>query len=113
MVKELDLKPIGQVNICSVSDADITVNKYLVNIVLANNVLIKNVEVCESEIGMQGHDLLIGMNIITLGDFAISNYNNKTRFSFRIPSSEDFNYVYEIKKQMIINKSHKKPKKKK
>lgn len=31
-------------------------------------------------------DLLIGMDIISEGDFAISTYEGKTSFSFRIPS---------------------------
>lgn len=30
--------------------------------------------------------MLIGMNVIVLGDFAISTFNGKTSFSFRIPS---------------------------
>jgi hypothetical protein len=30
-------------------------------------------------------DILIGMDIITLGDFAITNANHRTVVSFRIP----------------------------
>jgi hypothetical protein len=30
--------------------------------------------------------MLIGMDVINYGDFAISNYNGKTTFSFRMPS---------------------------
>jgi len=33
-------------------------------------------------------DLLIGMDIITLGDFSITKANNQTVFSYRIPSAE-------------------------
>ena len=40
-----------------------------------------------------GIDILIGMDIITLGDFVITNYNNKTVFSFRFPSSEVIDFV--------------------
>jgi len=32
-----------------------------------------------------GTDVLIGMDIIMIGDFAISNGNGKTLFSFAIP----------------------------
>ena len=45
-----------------------------------------------SKIGAQGIDVLIGMDIISKGDFAVSNYNGKTQFSFRLPSQEDVDY---------------------
>ena len=51
-----------------------------------------NLSVMDSEIGKQGIDVLIGMDIISLGDFAISNYESKTQFSFRIPSQEHVEY---------------------
>jgi hypothetical protein len=31
-------------------------------------------------------DILIGLDIITIGDFSITNHNGKTVVSFRIPS---------------------------
>jgi hypothetical protein len=34
-------------------------------------------------------DILIGMDIITMGDFLIQNYDRKTTFLFRFPSSKD------------------------
>lgn len=46
----------------------------------------------DSEIGKQGIDVLIGMDIISNGDFAISNYEGRTQFSFRIPSQEHIEY---------------------
>ena len=48
-----------------------------------------------SKIGAQGIDILIGMDIISKGDFAISNYNGKTQFSFRLPSQQDVDYKSE------------------
>ena len=38
-------------------------------------------------------DVLIGMDVITLGDFCVSNYNGVTVFSFRMPSKERTDYV--------------------
>ena len=43
-------------------------------------------------------DFLIGMDIITLGDFSVTNLNEKTTFSFRYPSCETINYVEEAKR---------------
>ena len=44
----------------------------------------------------QGVDVLIGMDIISLGDFAVSNYDSKLVFTFRVPSIKTTNYVAEV-----------------
>ena len=38
-------------------------------------------------------DFLIGMDIITLGDFAVTNMEERTTFSFRIPSAETIDFT--------------------
>ena len=43
-------------------------------------------------------DFLIGMDIITLGDFSVTNVDNATTFSFRYPSCETIDYVKQAKK---------------
>ena len=69
-----------------------TMNKYMVNLILNNEVRIMNLIVMDSEIGDQGIDVLIGMDIISIGDFAVSNFEGKTQFSFRMPSQEHVEY---------------------
>jgi len=64
---------------------------YVVNIGLPNHVQIPMVMVSEAE--LNGFDVLIGMDIITLGDFSITNVDGKTVFSFRVPSIETIDYV--------------------
>ena len=64
---------------------------YYVNLVLLNNVQIAGVRV--SQVKLIDSDVLIGMDIINRGDFAVSNRNGETRFSFRIPSVEKFDFV--------------------
>lgn len=91
LAQKLKLAPIGMQQIQTPSGVG-TVNKYQMHIVLNNEVIIPNVTVIDSEIGNQNIDILIGMDIITLGDFAISNFENKTQFSFRIPSQEHVDY---------------------
>lgn len=39
--------------------------------------------------------LRANMDIIKHGDFSITNINNKTTFSFRIPSTKEIDYVKE------------------
>ena len=40
--------------------------------------------------------MLIGMDVINRGDFCITNFENKTYMSFRVPSLERVDYVSEI-----------------
>lgn len=86
------------------------VNEYLVDVLLPNNVKVNNLVVCDSEIGAQGIGILIGMDVINLGDFSVSNYNQKTTFTFRIPSLKTTNYVMEINKQLSHGSKKKKKK---
>jgi hypothetical protein len=71
---------------------------YLVNIGLPNAVLFPGVRVTRGEL-VSGADMLIGMDIINRGDFAVTNYGGLTKFSFRVPSQEhiDFNTGVPIK----------------
>jgi len=96
VVQKLDLTSIGKRTIVTPSSST-TVNRYLVNIKLPNNVEIVNLEVCDSEIGKGGFDVLVGMDIITRGDFAVSNYSGKTVFTFRTPSLRRTDYVHEFR----------------
>lgn len=91
IVKELELTPTGMINVHTPSGVG-TMNKYMVNLILNNEVRIMNVVVMDSEIGNQGIDVLIGMDIISNGDFAVSNYEGRTQFSFRLPSQEHVEY---------------------
>ena len=64
---------------------------YLVNVGLPNRVAFSGVRVTKGDLA--SCDVLIGMDIISQGDFAVSNHQGKTTFSFRIPSVEETDYV--------------------
>lgn len=66
---------------------------YKIDVCLPNHLNVESVQVSESEIGSQGIDILIGMDIICLGDFAISNCDGNTIFTFRYPSIAETDYV--------------------
>ena len=38
-------------------------------------------------------DVLIGMDVIGAGDFAITNYRHKTTLTFRVPSKEALDFT--------------------
>jgi len=88
----LQLIPIGEAIVLTPLGESI-VEKYLVDIELSKGFTVTDVEVLSTEIGQQGLDLLIGMDIISLGDFSISNFNGKTQFSYRCPSREHIDYT--------------------
>ena len=60
-------------------------NTYLIALALPNGILIPEIEVagCAGNIGC---DILVGMDVISMGDFAICNVQGNTTFSFRVPS---------------------------
>ena len=95
VVDALELKPVGKTNITH-ANGKATVNVYFVNIILPNNVEVHSVKVTEGALGEEA-DVLIGMDIITLGDFAVTNFEGKTTFSFRVPSRECIDFVKEYK----------------
>jgi len=100
VVTELCLIPLGKKRMLTPS-GPLIVNTYQIDILLPNNVTVPDVVVCDSEIGAQGIGVLVGMDIINLGDFAVSNYNGKTAFSFRIPSQKRTDYVAELKRRKV------------
>lgn len=70
-------------------------NVYLINIYLPNKVVIPNIRVTECQDTSGTFGVIIGMDIIVLGDLAISNFQGKTTASFRIPSIATTDYVKE------------------
>lgn len=98
VVEQLGLIPFGLQNIRTPSGSA-TRSRYIIRLSLPNNVNIEDFPVTDSEIGLQGIGILIGMDVITLGDFSVSNHEQKTTFSFRIPSMSKIDYVQLIKGQ--------------
>ena len=95
LAKELKLEPVGEM-IAGTAGGEFKFNKYVISISLPNRLNIENVCIASGNLAPDV-DILIGMDIITLGDFAITNYNNKTVFSFRFPSTEVIDFVKDEK----------------
>lgn len=103
VVQQLDLIPTGKINI-QTAGGSIPSSTYLVNVSLPNHVVIQDIEVCDSEIGKQGLGMLVGMDIISRGDFVISAFGDKTTFSYRIPSKKKYDFVVESNMDNAITK---------
>lgn len=87
IVDSVGLSPTGIATTHGVHGSS-EVNKYIVDIGLPNRVCIQDVTVTQGAL-LNGYDVLIGMDIIMMGDFAISNPDGKTVFSFCIPSHKN------------------------
>jgi hypothetical protein len=70
------------------------VDRFLVNVRLPNGIAFSGIQVTKGNLG-DDIDVLIGMDIITAGDFAITNADGKTCMSFRIPSLKKIDYAEE------------------
>jgi len=87
VAKQLSLFPVDTANIAGVNSEGVA-QVSLVHIGLPNNVLIPSRRVTIAKIG-GGADMLIGMDIISLGDFILCNADHKTSFSFVMPPFPD------------------------
>jgi len=105
VVISLGLVPLGKQQMQTPSGPSVA-NTFQIDILLPNNVIVQDLVVCDSAIGALGIGALIGMDIINLGDFAVSNFDGKTVFTFRTPSQAKTNYVSDLRRQRIIGPTH-------
>lgn len=93
VVDELDIKPIGRTEVHHAQGTDES-PVFLVDIQLPMMVVIQSLAVTLGKLPT-GVDVLIGMDVIGTGDFAITNVGGLTTMSFRVPSQVKIDYVAE------------------
>jgi len=86
---ECGLKPTGMCKVKTAS-GETDAHTYFVSLYLPNRVCITNIRVTEAV--LSGADVLIGMDVIAQGDFAVTNHQGKTCMSFRMPSIETIDF---------------------
>jgi len=82
VVEKLALAPIDR-GIAYTVQGSYDTSIYLLDLMLPNRMLVKALRVSGGD--FDDCDMLIGMDVIRLGDFSVTNLRN-TVFSFRIPS---------------------------
>ena len=92
VVKECGLVPTGVADVTGVHGTQ-RANIYLINVYLPNRVVVEGVGAVETPSLPEVDDVLIGMDIIGMGDFAVSNFQGRTVFSFRMPSQEEVDFA--------------------
>ncbi|MCH8928231.1 MAG: hypothetical protein IIB39_05885 [Candidatus Marinimicrobia bacterium] len=73
---------------------------YFLNAVLRNNLHVPELEVVEVKT-ISGADVLIGMNLITMGDFVITSHNGETVFTYQTPSQGEIDFEVGNKNKAI------------
>ena len=101
VVQECSLKQITVAQVHGVGGIIKDCAVYLVGIMLPNRFGVTRVHVTEGDIAGDV-DVLIGMDIIALGDFAVTNHQGETAFSFRTPSKERIDFVKEHKNEQPV-----------
>ncbi len=101
VAESLGLKPIGVTEVFHAQGKSLT-NEYLVNVALPNGVVIGGVRVTEGVLAEC--EVLIGMDVIGMGDFAVtnSNANGGTTLSFCIPSAGEIDFVPRAREDEIL-----------
>ena len=83
---------------------------YIVDLYLPNKVVLKGQPVIDGLLA--GADVLVGMDVIGKGDFAVTHQGNGTCMTFQLPSSNHIDFVEAIN-QTKPRKGFRQPKKRK
>lgn len=100
----LKLVPPGVMRVTHAGGTDLR-NTYVINVLLPNRVLVTGIQAsdCHNTVGNFG--MIVGMDIISKGDLAITNFGGKTCMTFRIPSVERIDYVQEFNRRLFAGTS--------
>ncbi|MBU0607076.1 MAG: SEC-C domain-containing protein [Armatimonadetes bacterium] len=93
VVQQLGLAYTGM-RICHGANGSFNANTCLVSLLFrvpGNQVWIPQLTVSEAQLG--DLDVLVGMDVIGIGDFAVTNYGGRTTLTFRIPSMERLDFT--------------------
>lgn len=104
VAEKLGLQPTGKRDIRTGSGPEVW-NVYLVNIHLNNDIILFNAPVAACPDDESGFDLIVGMDILKRGDFAITNRDGITTMSFRSPSIETIDYEEELRQLQTPTRS--------
>jgi len=88
ITKRMGLNSCGEYDFISATGNN-TAPVYIFDVVFPKDKVIEQVEAVEIS-DDHAFDFLIGMNIISMGDMALTSVNGKAAFSFRMPPAEKY-----------------------
>lgn len=101
LVKQLGLQPTGKTRV-NTANGVVLQNTYTIDIGLPNSVKVQGIVANGCSDLPSDNEVLVGMDIIGLGDLSVTNYKGKTCMSFRIPSIHEIDYSLNTK--LIVNR---------
>jgi predicted aspartyl protease len=108
VVDALGLKQTGTADVHHADGVAVATPTYMINVRLPTGVDFNGV-IATLARGVAGGDILIGMDIIGLGDFAVNNVGGITSFSYRNPSIKKIDYVEEARQLKARTPAPKQP----
>lgn len=95
LAQDIGLIPTGKVQVTNTTTVELR-NSYLLNVFLPSKVLIQYLKIteCEDVLGSGDADMLIGMDVISMGDLAVTYENDNTVMSFIMPPINTIDYVH-------------------
>jgi len=99
VIDDCDLKPTSVIDV-QTAGKGFRSPVYLANLMLPNQVGFANFRVARATIA--DGDVLIGMDVMAIGDFAVTNKDGKTAFSFRVPSLECIDFTGKMKQESSV-----------
>jgi predicted aspartyl protease len=93
LAEKLGLIPISMTQVIGVNGVK-PCNVYLVDLFLPNHVAFRALEVTEGNLSGK-YRALIGMDILSGGDLALTSHDGKLKLSFAYPSTKDIDFVRE------------------
>ena len=86
VVMELGITPYGKSGFSSANDI-VEANVYEIHLAIPPAGVVCNVLAMEKD--DEDYDVVIGMDVISKGDFVLTNHDGHSTFSFRLPSQEE------------------------
>ena len=90
VAKVLGLESIGKSGVSGYNEGINVKDTYLIHIGLPTRDIVTDIMAMEFD--SDEYDVVIGMDVICNGDLAITNQDDKTTFSFRIPSVAEIDF---------------------
>ncbi len=97
IANDCGLRPISRAKVYH-AKGESTTAVYLASVFLPSKVAFPQLRMIEGIIAGDA-EVLIGMDVIGQGDFAVTNKDGKTVFSFRTPSTERIDFAEQIKQK--------------
>lgn len=104
LAAKLGLIPVSETQVKGVHGVKEGVNVYGLKIILNNEAVdfILPVTECDQLSDDDSTEFLIGMDVISKGDFAITNFQGKTIMTYRKPSIQKMDFVADIRNSQSL-----------